>query len=179
MNKRLLIALLLPLLLGCCTQNQLILDPFYDGESLMILDEQDIAEFEALMSDIATPENEYKRKTKSRDFFDSQDILSSVQDTQPTLGICRSGEKEYYYHIERDPRGTYISDLNLGVTDYVISQEKFDQIQEFIRLHTPAPAEEEAPEDGEAEGEEKSAEESEDDAAPEEEAAEEESETEE
>lgn len=143
MNNRLLITLMLPLLLGCCTQNQLILDPFYDGESLMILDEQDIAEFEALMSDIATPENEYKSKTKSKNFFDSQDILSSVQDTQPTLGICRSGEKEYYYHIEQDPRGTYISDLNLGVTDYVISQEKYDQIQEFIRLHTPAPAEEE------------------------------------
>ena len=144
MNKRQYLAhLFLPLVLGCCTQNQLILDPFYEGESLMIQDEQAIAEFEAMMADVATPENEYQRKAKNKGFFDSQDILSTVQDTQPTLGICRSGEKEYYYHIEKDHRGTYISDLNLGVTDYIISPEKFEQIQEFIRLHTPSTPEEE------------------------------------
>ena len=144
MNKRQYLAhLFLPFVLGCCTQNQLILDPFYEGESLMIQDEQAIAEFEAMMADVATPENEYQRKAKNKGFFDSQDILSTVQDTQPTLGICRSGEKEYYYHIEKDHRGTYISDLNLGVTDYIISLEKFEQIQEFIRLHTPSTPEEE------------------------------------
>ena len=143
MNKRRYLALFLPIALSCCTQNQLILDPFYEGESLMIQDEQAIAEFEAMMADVATPENEYQRKAKNKGFFDSQDILSTVQDTQPTLGICRSGEKEYYYHIEKDHRGTYISDLNLGVTDYIISLEKFEQIQEFIRLHTPSTPEEE------------------------------------
>ena len=148
MNKRRYLAhLFLPLVLSCCTQNQLILDPFYEGESLMIQDEQAIAEFEAMMADVATPENEYQRKAKNKGFFDSQDILSSVQDTQPTLGICRSGEKEYYYHIEKDPRGTYISDLNLGVTDYIIRPEKFEQIQEFIRLHTPSTPEEEEDEE--------------------------------
>lgn len=148
MNKRRYLALLfLPLVLSCCTQNQLILDPFYEGESLMIQDEQAIAEFEAMMADVATPENEYQRKAKNKGFFDSQDILSSVQDTQPTLGICRSGEKEYYYHIEKDHRGTYISDLNLGVTDYIIRPEKFEQIQEFIRLHTPSTPEEEEDEE--------------------------------
>ena len=148
MNKRRYLAhLFLPLVLSCCTQNQLILDPFYEGESLMIQDEQAIAEFEAMMADVATPENEYQRKAKNKGFFDSQDILSSVQDTQPTLGICRSGEKEYYYHIEKDHRGTYISDLNLGVTDYIISPEKFEQIQEFIRLHTPSSPEEEEEEE--------------------------------
>ena len=148
MNKRRYLALLfLPLVLSCCTQNQLILDPFYEGESLMIQDEQAIAEFEAMMADVATPENEYQRKAKNKGFFDSQDILSSVQDTQPTLGICRSGEKEYYYHIEKDHRGTDISDLNLGVTDYIIRPEKFEQIQEFIRLHTPSTPEEEEDEE--------------------------------
>ena len=147
MNKRRYLALFLPLVLSCCTQNQLILDPFYEGESLMIQDEQAIAEFEAMMADVATPENEYQRKAKNKGFFDSQDILSSVQDTQPTLGICRSGEKEYYYHIEKDHLGTYISDLNLGVTDYIIRPEKFEQIQEFIRLHTPSTPEEEEDEE--------------------------------
>ena len=46
---------LLSLMLVCCTQNQLILDPFDEGESLMVQDEEAIAEFEAIMADVITP----------------------------------------------------------------------------------------------------------------------------
>ena len=137
MKRRL--SLLLPLLLCCCTQNQLILDPFYEGESLMILDEPAILEFEQLMADVATPENEYKKGKTDKSFFNSADLLNTFQDTQPVLGICRSGDKEYYYHIERDVNDTLISDLDQGLTDSIITPEKYNEITEFIRVHTPVP----------------------------------------
>lgn len=141
--------LLLPLVLLSCTQNQLILDPFDEGESLMIEDEEAILQFEQLMADVANPDNEYKARTKDRNFFDSADVISTVQDTQPTMGICRSGEKEYYYHIERDLDGTLITDMDQGMTDYIISPEKFEKIRDFIRLHTPVKPEYEAAENAE------------------------------
>jgi hypothetical protein len=147
MNR--LFLLLIPLVICCCTtQNQLILDPFDKGESLMICDETAIAEFETLMADIGTPGNEYEAPAEARNFFNSPDVLSTYQDTQPILGICRSGEKEYYYHIEKDHRGRLITDLDKGVTDYVVSKEKYNQIKEFIALHTPAQQEEIELEDG-------------------------------
>ena len=153
--KRLL-SLLLSLTLCSCTQNQLILDPFDEGESLMIEDEEAILQFEQMMADIPTPENVYKPRTKDRNFFDSADVISTFQDTQPTIGICRSGEKEYYYHIERDLDGVLITDMDQGVTDYIISPEKFEEIRNFIRLHTPVkpeyePEDEETTEDEEDE----------------------------
>ena len=137
MKRRL--SLLLPLLLCCCTQNQLILDPFYEGESLMIKDEAAILEFEQLMADVATPENEYKKGKADKYFFNSADLLNTFQDTQPVLGICRNGDKEYYYHIERDVNDTLISDLDQGMTDYIITPEKYSAITEYIRVHTPVP----------------------------------------
>lgn len=145
--KRLL-SLLLSLTLFSCTQNQLILDPFDEGESLMIEDEEAILQFEQMMADIPTPENVYNPRTRDRNFFDSADVISTFQDTQPTIGICRSGEKEYYYHIERDLDGVLITDMDQGVTDYIISPEKFEEIRNFIRLHTPVKPEYE-PEDEE------------------------------
>ncbi|MBQ6941417.1 MAG: hypothetical protein IJN23_02515 [Akkermansia sp.] len=153
--KRVL-SLLLSLTLYSCTQNQLILDPFDEGESLMIEDEEAILQFEQMMADIPTPENVYKPRTRDRNFFDSADVISTFQDTQPTIGICRSGEKEYYYHIERDLDGVLISDMDQGVTDYIISPEKFEEIRNFIRLHTPVkpeyePEDEETTEDEEDE----------------------------
>lgn len=153
--KRLL-SLLLSLTLCSCTQNQLILDPFDEGESLMIEDEEAILQFEQMMADIPTPENVYKPRTRDRNFFDSADVISTFQDTQPTIGICRSGEKEYYYHIERDLDGVLITDMDQGVTDYIISPEKFEEIRNFIRLHTPVkpeyePEDEETTEDEEDE----------------------------
>ena len=149
-------SLLLPLVLLSCTQNQLILDPFDEGESLMIEDEEAILQFEQMMADIPTPENVYKPRTRDRNFFDSADVISTFQDTQPTIGICRSGEKEYYYHIERDLDGVLITDMDQGVTDYIISPEKFEEIRNFIRLHTPVkpeyePEDEETTEDEEDE----------------------------
>lgn len=141
-------SLLLTLALLGCTQNQLILDPFDEGESLMIEDDEAILQFEQMMADVPTPENEYKPRTRNRDFFDSADVISTFQDTQPTIGICRSGEKEYYYHIERDLDGVLITDMDQGVTDYIISPEKFEEIRNFIRLHTPVKPEYE-PEDEE------------------------------
>lgn len=149
-----LLSLLLPLVLFSCTQNQLILDPFDEGESLMIEDEEAILQFEQLMADVASPDNEYKARTKDRNFFDSADVISTVQDTQPTMGICRSGEKEYYYHIERDLDGTLITDMDQGMTDYIISPEKFEEIRDFIRLHTPVKPEYEATGDNESEDKE-------------------------
>ena len=153
--KRLL-SLLLSLTLYSCTQNQLILDPFDEGESLMIEDEEAILQFEQMMADIPTPENVYKPRTRDRNFFDSADVISTFQDTQPTIGICRSGEKEYYYHIERDLDGVLITDMDQGVTDYIVSPEKFEEIRNFIRLHTPVkpeyePEDEETTEDEEDE----------------------------
>lgn len=153
--KRVL-SLLLSLTLYSCTQNQLILDPFDEGESLMIEDEEAILQFEQMMADIPTPENVYNPRTRDRNFFDSADVISTFQDTQPTIGICRSGEKEYYYHIERDLDGVLITDMDQGVTDYIISPEKFEEIRDFIRLHTPVkpeyePEDEETPEDEEDE----------------------------
>lgn len=153
--KRVL-SLLLSLTLCSCTQNQLILDPFDEGESLMIEDEEAILQFEEMMADIPTPENVYKPRTRDRNFFDSADVISTFQDTQPTIGICRSGEKEYYYHIERDLDGVLITDMDQGVTDYIISPEKFEEIRNFIRLHTPVkpeyePEDEETTEDEEDE----------------------------
>ena len=153
--KRLL-SLLLSLTLYSCTQNQLILDPFDEGESLMIEDEEAILQFEQMMADIPTPENVYKPRTRDRNFFDSADVISTFQDTQPTIGICRSGEKEYYYHIERELDGVLITDMDQGVTDYIISPEKFEEIRNFIRLHTPVkpeyePEDEETTEDEEDE----------------------------
>ena len=133
------LSLLLPLLLCCCTQNQLILDPFDEGESLMIQDEAAILEFEQLMADVATPENEYKKGTSDTSFFNSADVISTVQNTQPMLGICRNGDKEYYYHIERDTNNTLITDLDMGMTDYIVSPEKYKAIIDFIQLHTPVP----------------------------------------
>ena len=132
--------LLLPLLLCCCTQNQLILDPFNEGESLIIEDDEIIMEFEQLMSDVATPENEYREGRNDATFFNSEDVLSTFLDTKPTLGICRSGDKEYYYHIEQGRDGTLISNLDMGLTDYVITPQKYEQITDFIHLHTPVPA---------------------------------------
>lgn len=149
-----ILSLLLPLVLLSCTQNQLILDPFDEGESLMIEDEEAILQFEQLMADVASPDNEYKARTKDRNFFDSADVISTVQDTQPTMGICRSGEKEYYYHIERDLDGTLITDMDQGMTDYIISPEKFEEIRDFIRLHTPVKPEYEATGDNESEAKE-------------------------
>lgn len=149
-----ILSLLLPLVLLSCTQNQLILDPFDEGESLMIEDEEAILQFEQLMADVASPDNEYKARTKDRNFFDSADVISTVQDTQPTMGICRSGEKEYYYHIERDLDGTLITDMDQGMTDYIISPEKFEEIRDFIRLHTPVKPEYEATGDNESEDKE-------------------------
>ena len=130
--------LLCALLLVCCTQNQLILDPFDEGESLMVQDEEAIADFEAIMADVANPGTVYKIPgTGSRDFFNSPDVLNTFQDTQPVLGICRAGEKEYYYHIEEDVNGTLLTDLDQGITDYVVTPEKYEQIRNFIRVHTP------------------------------------------
>ena len=143
---------LLSLVLGCCTQNQLILDPFDEGESLMVQDEEAIAEFEAIMADVNNPDKVYKLPTSSRNFFNSPDVLNSYQETQPILGICRSGEKEYYYHIEEDTNGTLHTDLDEGITDYIVTPEKYEQIREYIRLHTPVP-EDYVPE-GENEGNE-------------------------
>ena len=138
---------LFPLALACCTQNQLILDPFDDGESLMVQDEDAIADFESIMADVAAPDNVYKvPDARPREFFNSQDTLSTSQDTQPRLGICRSGDKEYYYHIEEDVDGTMLTDLDQGITDYIVSPEKYEQIRDFIRLHTPVPEEYPAPE---------------------------------
>ena len=149
-------SVLLTLALLSCTQNQLILDPFDEGESLMIEDDEAILQFEQMMADIPTPENVYKPRTRDRNFFDSADVISTFQDTQPTIGICRSGEKEYYYHIERDLDGVLITDMDQGVTDYIISPEKFEEIRNFIRLHTPVkpeyePEDEETTEDEEDE----------------------------
>lgn len=136
---------LLPLLLAGCTQNQLILDPFDEGESLMVQDEDAIAYFEGLMADVGTDANIYKiPAADSRAYFNSPDVLSTFQDTQPILGICRSGDKEYYYHIEKDYEGTMLTDLDQGITDYVVTPEKYEQIREFIRVHTPVPPEYEA-----------------------------------
>ena len=142
-------SLLLPLVLLSCTQNQLILDPFDEGESLMIEDEEAILQFEQLMADVATPDNVYKARSRERNFFDSADVISTFQDTQPIIGICRSGEKEYYYHIERDLDNKLITDMDLGVTDYVVSREKYEQIRDFISLHTPVKPEYEPEENGE------------------------------
>ena len=133
--------LLLALLICSCSQNQLILDPFDEGESLMIEDETAIIEFEQLMADVATPANEYKTENSDKSFFNSADVLNSFQDTQPVLGICRSGDKEYYYHIERDIYGTYITDMDMGMTDYIVSPKLYNEISDFIRIHTPVPAE--------------------------------------
>lgn len=135
--KRIL-SLLCPLVLVCCTQNQLILDPFDDGESLMIEDEEAIAQFEQIMANVARPENEYKAGNNDKNIFTSPDVINTFQDTQPTMGICRSGDKEYYYHIERNINGTLITDLDLGVTDYIVSRDKYREIQDFIMAHTPA-----------------------------------------
>lgn len=131
--------ILLSLCLCCCSQNQLILDPFDEGESLMIEDEEAIIQFEQMMEGIASPDNEYKSGHGDKNIFSSPDVLNTYQDTQPTMGICRSGDKEYYYHIERDHRGTLITDLDLSVTDYIVSPEKYRQITDFIRIHTPVP----------------------------------------
>lgn len=142
-------SLLLPLLICCCTpQNQLILDPFDKGESLMICDKAAIAEFETLMADIGTPANEYETPSKTKNFFNSPDVISTYQDTQPVLGICRNGEKNYYYHIEKDHRGNLITDLDQGVTDYVVSRDKYARIKEFIALHTPVQQDEVELEEG-------------------------------
>lgn len=150
-----ILSLFLSLALLSCTQNQLILDPFDEGESLMIEDEEAILQFEQLMAGVATPDNEYKAATKDRDFFDSADVISSFQDTQPTMGICRSGDKEYYYHIERDQNGTLITDMDQGMTDYIVSPKKYKEIRDFIRLHTPVPPEYEAPEETDTEDKDK------------------------
>lgn len=155
-----ILSFLCPLALVCCTQNQLILDPFYEGESLMIEDDEAIAQFEQIMADVARPENEYKAGNNDKNIFTSPDVINTFQDTQPTMGICRSGDKEYYYHIERNTRGVLITDLDLGVTDYIVSREKFREIKEFIFAHTPAQedleADEEYDEDEDTEDEEDS-----------------------
>lgn len=151
--KRVL-SLLLSLTLYSCTQNQLILDPFDEGESLMIEDEEAILQFEQMMADIPTPENVYNPRTRDRNFFDSADVISTFQDTQPTIGICRSGEKEYYYHIERDLDDVLITDMDQGVTDYIISPKKFEEIRNFIRLHTPVKQEYDPEDEGTTEDEE-------------------------
>lgn len=143
MNKHLFF--LLPLVCcSCMVQNQLIIDPLEDGESLMIRDEAAIAAFENIMAGVADPTNTYKLPDSTREFFNSADVISTFQNTQPVLGICRNGDKEYYYHIERNVDGTLITDLDEGVTDYIISPEKYKEIQDFMTLHTPEP--EEAPE---------------------------------
>lgn len=147
--------LLCALLLVCCTQNQLILDPFDEGESLMVQDEEAIADFEAIMADVANPGTVYKIPgTGSRDFFNSPDVLNTFQDTQPVLGICRAGEKEYYYHIEEDSKGILHTDLDEGITDYIVTPEKYEQIREYIRLHTPVPEDYVPEEENEDESEE-------------------------
>lgn len=136
MNK---LSSLLPLLLCCCSsQNQLILDPFDKGESLMIRDEEAIQAFESIMAGVKAPENEYKATEHPSDFFDSLDVLSTTQYTQPILGICRYGEKEYYYHIEKDTRGNMITDLDQGVAEFIVTPETYTRIREFIVLHSPA-----------------------------------------
>lgn len=113
----------------------------------MVQDEDAIADFESIMADVAAPDNVYKvPDARPREFFNSQDTLSTSQDTQPRLGICRSGDKEYYYHIEEDVDGTMLTDLDQGITDYIVSPEKYEQIRDFIRLHTPVPEEYPAPE---------------------------------
>lgn len=132
---------LLSLMLVCCTQNQLILDPFDEGESLMVQDEEAIAEFEVIMADVNNPDRIYNFPNSARNFFNSQDLLNTYQETQPILGICRNGEKEYYYHIEEDVNGTLLTDLDQGITDYVVTPEKYEQIRNFIRVHTPVPEE--------------------------------------
>ena len=81
-------------------QNQLIIDPLEDGESLMIRDEAAIAAFENIMAGVADPTNTYKLPDSTREFFNSADVISTFQNTQPVLGICRNGDKEYYYHID-------------------------------------------------------------------------------
>ncbi|MBR5889029.1 MAG: hypothetical protein IKY92_03190 [Akkermansia sp.] len=142
MNKSLFF--LLPLLCcSCVVQNQLILDPLAEGESLMIRDEAAIATFETIMAGVADPTNTYKLPESTREFFNSADVISTFQDTQPVLGICRNGDKEYYYHIERNVDGTLITDLDDGVTDYIITPEKYKEIQDFMALHTPPRDEEE------------------------------------
>lgn len=140
-------SLLCPLVLACCTQNQLILDPFDGGESLMIEDEEAIAQFEQIMADIPIPDNEYKAGNNDKNIFSSPDVINSLQDTEPTMGICRSGEKEYYYHIERNINGTLITDLDQGVTDYIVSRKKYREIIDFMRAHTPAKQDDESEED--------------------------------
>lgn len=136
---------LLPLFLcSCIVQNQLILDPLEEGESLMIRDEQAIAAFETIMAGVADPGNTYNLPESTREFFNSADVISTFQNTQPVLGVCRNGDKEYYYHIERNVDGTLITDLDEGVTDYIISPEKYKEIQDFMAQHTPEP--EDAPE---------------------------------
>lgn len=119
----------------------------------MIEDEEAILQFEQLMADVATPDNVYKARSRERNFFDSADVISTFQDTQPVIGICRSGEKEYYYHIERDLDNKLITDMDLGVTDYVVSREKYEQIRDFISLHTPVKPEYEPEENGEEDDE--------------------------
>lgn len=129
---------LLPLFLcSCIVQNQLILDPLEEGESLMIRDEQAIAAFETIMAGVADPGNTYNLPESTHAFFNSADVISTFQNTQPVLGVCRNGEKEYYYHIERNQDDVLISDLDQGVTDYIITPEKYKEIQDFIAQHTP------------------------------------------
>lgn len=138
MNKSLLFSLLPLTFCSCVTQNQLIIDPLEDGESLMIRDDQAIAAFESIMAGVADPTNTYKLPESTREFFNSADVISTFQNTQPVLGICRNGDKEYYYHIERNVDGSLITDLDEGVTDYIITPEKYKEIQEFMSSHTPA-----------------------------------------
>lgn len=145
MNK---LPFLLPILLCCCgSQNQLILDPFDKGESLMIRDEEAIQDFESIMAGIKAPENEYKVTEHPSDFFDSLDVLSTTQYTQPVLGICRYGEKEYYYHIEKDTHGNMITDLDQGVVEFIVTPETYARIREFIVLHSPAKQAEQGPDE--------------------------------
>lgn len=145
---------LLSLMLVCCTQNQLILDPFDEGESLMVQDEEAIAEFEAIMADVNNPDRIYNFPNSARNFFNSPDVLNTYQETQPILGICRNGEKEYYYHIEEDSKGILHTDLDEGITDYIVTPEKYEQIREYIRLHTPVPEDYVPEEENEDESEE-------------------------
>ncbi len=142
MNKHLLFSLLPLVVCSCVVQNQLILDPLEDGESLMIQDEEAIAAFEVIMAGVADPTNTYKLPDSTREFFNSADVISTFQNTQPVLGICRNGDKEYYYHIERNQDGSLITDLDEGVTDYIITPEKYKEIQDFMASHTPAKDEE-------------------------------------
>ena len=94
MNK---IPLFLSLLLCSCTvQNQLILDPFYEGESLMIRDEAAIAEFETLMSDIGTPDNEYETPAKTKNFFNSPDAAISLSTIFGMLSSLPSEESIFF-----------------------------------------------------------------------------------